>query len=252
MADTSSLLQIFAVVSLVGILVSFLIRVSIQALVLRYFTKKYDLPQNYGKAWVAILIPALVVALISIPLAFLEVPSFLLVIIWFLFFPILILSVKLIYKTETGISTAISLKFFLVILILVVAVAGIQTLLGATANPLSSNVPQEVCTSDCEFSVSLKDYQEGPLIVRAYNIPTGKFQEKENYIIEEKTFAESEFNNMKAGWKDVNGNERIYGKLEANGCNWMGISRGSPTTGGVSCKESSKSFLYNLQKILVG
>jgi hypothetical protein len=175
MADMNSFLQIFAVVSLVGIFVSFLIRVSIQALVLRYFTKKYDLPQNYGKAWFAILIPALVVTLISIPLALLEVPSFLLVIIWFLFFPILILSVKLIYKTETGISTAISLKFFLVILILVVAVAGIQTLLGAVANPLKSDVPQSVCSADCGFAYRTDmGVAVDSLIITGYNIPSGK------------------------------------------------------------------------------
>ncbi len=252
MADINSFLQIFAVVSIVGIFVSFLIRVSIQALILRIFTKKYQLPQNYGKAWLAILIPSLVVSLIAIPLALLELPSFLLVIIWLLFFPILIFSVKLVYKTETRISTAISFKFFLVIFILVIAVAGVQTIIGGVSNPLESNVPQEVCTLDCEFAYSLNDYQEGPLIVRGYNIPAGKFQEREDYIIGEKTFSESEFESMKAGWKDVNGKDRIYGKLDVKGCNWMGISRGSPTTGGVSCRESSKSFFTNLQKILVG
>ena len=249
MADTSSLLQIFAVVSLVGILVSFLIRVSIQALVLRYFTKKYDLPQNYGKAWVAILIPALVVALISIPLAFLEVPSFLLVIIWLLFFPILILSVKLIYKTETGISTAISLKFFLVILILVVAVAGIQTIMGAVANPLKSDVPQSVCSADCEFAYRTDmGVAVDSLTITGYNIPSGKYQERENYIVAKETFSKSELDKMERG---VRG--KIIGKLDATGCNYMEYSR--EETGGGSggkCEGSSSNFFSNLQKILVG
>lgn len=248
----SSFLQGFVAVAIVGAFVAFLIRVSVLALILRIFTKKYKLRQNYGKAWLAILIPSVVVSLLAIPLVLAELPSFLIIIVWFLFFPILIFSVKLVYKTRTGVSAKISFKFFLVILVLLIAVAGIQTLIGGVSNPLKSNVPQAVCTLDCEFAYSLKDYQEGPLIVRGYNIPAGKFQEKEGYIIGEKNYSETEFNNMKAGWKDVNGDDRVYGKLNVTGCNWMGISRGSPTTGGVSCQRSSKNFLTNLQKILVG
>jgi len=256
MADTSSLLQIFAVVSLVGIFVSFLIRVSIQALIFRYFTKKYDLPQNYGKAWLAILIPSLIVTLIALPLAFIGLPDFLAILIWILFFPLLIFSTKLVYKTETRISTAISLKYFILILVLVIAFAGVQSILGATANPLSSNVPQSVCTMDCEFAYSLGDdtglIGSGSLTVKGYDVPNGKFQEKDNYVVAEKTFSVSELNSLKTGKRDVNNDERIQGKLNANGCTYMEFSRESGGTGGGACKESSKSFFTNLKKILIG
>ena len=256
MADMSSMLQLFAVVSIIGIFVGLLIRVSIQALILRYFTKKYDLSQYYGKAWLAILIPSLVVTLIALPLAFIGLPDYLAILIWFLFFPMLIFSVKLVYKTETGISTAISLKFFLVILILVIAFAGVLTILGAVANPLSSNVPQSVCTMDCEFAYSLGDDSgkvgSGSLTVKGYEIPAGKYQEKDNYVIEEKTFSVSELNSLKTGKRDVNNDERIQGKLNANSCTYMDFSRESGGTSGGACKESSKSFFTNLKKILVG
>jgi hypothetical protein len=256
MADMNSFLQIFAVVSLVGILVSFLIRVSIQALILRYFTKKYELPQKYGMAWLAILIPSLIVSLIALPLVFIGFLDFLAIIIWLLFFPLLIFSVKLVYKTETGISTAISSKFFLVILILVVVIAGVQTILGIITNPLKSNVPQPICTTDCEFAYSLGDnfgkVGSGSLTVKGYNIPAGKYQEKDNYVIAEKIFSVSKLNSLKTGKRDVNNNERIQGKLNANSCTYMDFSRESSRTSGRACKRSSKNFFTNLKKILVG
>ena len=248
MVDINSFLQIFATISIIGIFVSFLIRVSIQALILRIFTKKYQLPQNYGKAWLVILIPSLIVALIVLPLAFIGLPDFLAILIWLLFFPILIFSIKLVYKTETKISTAISLKYFILILVLVIVFAGIQTLLGATANPLDSNVPQSVCTLDCEFAYRTDGYPVESLTVTGYNIPTGKYQEKENYIIAKKTFSKNEIDNMERGV-----NEKIIGKLDAKSCSFMEFSK--EETGGGSggqCKGSSKSFFTNLKKILVG
>jgi hypothetical protein len=256
MAEIDSFLQIFAIISIIGIFVSFIIRVSIQALILKFFTKKYPIPQRYGKAWLAILIPSLVVSLMAITLALIKAPDFVMAIIWILFFPILIFSIKLVYKTDTGTSTSISFKYFLLILVLVLVFSGVMTLLGGIANPLDSNVPQSVCTMDCEFAYSLGDdtglIGSESLTVRGYDIPAGKYQEKENYIISEKTFSQSELNALKTGKKDVNNDYRIQGKLNANGCTYMDFSRESGGSSGGACKESSKSFFTNLKRIVVG
>ena len=54
------------------------------------------------------------------------------------------------------------------------------------------------------------------------------------------------------GKREVNNDERIQGKLNANSCTYMDFSRESGGTSGGACKESSKSFFTNLKKILVG
>lgn len=122
MIEANSFLQIFTVVSIIGIFISFIVRVSIQALILRYFTKKYELPHAYDKAWLAILVPSLVVIFLAFPLALIDLPNFLLIVLWLLFLPALILSVKFAYKTKARVSTAISLKFFLVIFAIAVMI----------------------------------------------------------------------------------------------------------------------------------
>ena len=245
MADINSSLQIFAVISLVGIFVSFIIRVSIQALILRIFTKKYQLPQNYGKAWLTILIPSLVVSLLAIPLVLFGVPDFVLAIIWILFFPILIFSMKWIYKTDMKVSSSISIKYFLVILVLVIIASGLMTVLGGVSNPTKSDVPQSTCSMDCEFAVRTDmGVSFNSLTVKGYNIPSGKFQEKANYIISQQTF--TDLNNMERGV-----NNKIVGKLNANNCNYMEFTKDTGGTEGESCKGSSKSFFTNFKNILI-
>jgi len=253
MVGIGSTLQVFTVLSIVFVVVVFIVRVSIQALILRLFTKKYNLSQKYKKAWMAIFIPALIISLLAVPISLAGLPDFLLIILYLLFFPILIFSVKFMYKIDSKTSALISLKFFLLVAIIIVIFSGVQTIVGGTdSSSLESNVPQSVCTADCEFAYSLKGGSSKSLIVVGYNIPIGDYPNKENYIIIEKTFSENELNLMDTGKKDVNGRMRIQGKLESNNCNYMEFSRGE-TTGsqGGQCEESSKNFLTNLKNSLI-
>lgn len=244
MADTSSFLQVFAVVGLIGIFFSFIIRVSIQALILRYFTKRYELPQEYGKAWLAVLIPSLIITLLVMPVILVELPSFLLIILWLLFFPILILSVKSVYKTEMRVSAAISLKLFLVLLVAVTVIAGSQTLMAIVFDPIEKDVPQSICNVDCEYAHRTADLitEVTNFTITGYNIPSRKYNEKEKYIIAEKYFDEDEVKNMRRG---VNG--KIIAKLDAHNCNYMDHAGYS----GGACQGYSKNIFINFVNILV-
>lgn len=254
MVDVSSTLQVFTILSIVFVVVVFIVRVSIQALILRLFTKKYNLPQKYGKAWMAIFIPSLIISLLAIPISLAGLPDFLLIILYLFFFPILIFSVKFMYKIDSKTSAAISLKFFLLVVTILVIFSGVQTIIGGTdSSSLESNVPQSVCTADCEFAYSLRGGSSKSLIVVGYNIPVGKYQDRENYVIIEKTFSENEINLMDTGKKDVNGRMRIQGKLESDNCNYMEFSRGETigSEGGQCEGSSSKNFLTNLKNSLI-
>jgi len=173
------------------------------------------------------------------------VPDFVLAIIWILFFPILIFSVKWIYKTDMKVSSSISIKYFLVILVLVIIASGLMTVLGGVSNPIKSEVPQSTCSMDCEFAVRTDmGVSFNSLTVKGYNIPSGKFQEKANYIISQQTF--SDLNNMERGV-----NNKIIGKLNAKNCNYMEFVKDTGGTEGGTCEGSSKSFFSNFKNILI-
>jgi len=243
MADMNSFFQTLTAISIMGVFLSFVIRVSIQALVLRFFTKKHGLTQGYGKAWLAILIPTLIITLLAMLIS--STSIFFLCFLWLLFFPLLIFSVKYVYKSDINISTVISLKLFLVILALVIAIAGIQTIIGTASNPLDARVPQSICTINCEFAVRTDmGFSFNSLAVKGYNIPEGKYQEKINYIISQQTF--TDLNKMERGM-----NDKILGKLNANNCNYMEFVKDSDGIEGIKCESSSRSFFANLKNILV-
>lgn len=252
MVDVNSALQIFTGLSIVFVVVVFIVRVSIQALILRFFTKKYNLPQRYGKAWMTIFIPTLIISLLAIPISLAGLPDFLLIILYLFFFPILIFSVKFMYKIDSRTSALISLKFFLLVVTILVIFSGIQTIIGGTgSSPIESNVPQSVCTADCEFAYSLRSDNSKSLTVIGYDIPEGKYQDRENHIIIKKTFNENEINLMNTGKKDVNGRTRIQGKLESNNCNFMEFSEETSGSEGGQCEGSSKNFLTNLKNLII-
>jgi len=246
MADMGSLLQTFAIFTLISVIVSFVVRISILALILKSFTKKYNISQKYGRAWLAILIPSLIISFLSIPFILAGFQPFSLVISWILFFPILIFSIRFIYKIDLKISTTISLKFFLLILGVVIVFTGVLTLVGTAGSTLERSVPQSVCTTDCEFAyrTDMGGTIES-LIVTGYNIPAGRYQEKENYVLIEKTFIKNELDNMERGV-----NDKILGSLDENNCNFMEFSRGEGETG-IQCSKTSKGFFTNMKNILI-
>jgi len=258
MADISSSLQSsFLIFSLISVIVYFLIRVSIQAEILRYFTKKYQLSPSYGKAWLTILIPSIIISLISIPLVLLGLPSFLTIVLWLVFFPILILSINLIYKTSTQISAKVSLKIFMLSIILILLVAGLQTLREGINDPLDSRMSAGPgCTTDCEFRYPLgsdinsahdgvRDVSEGdtPLIIKGYD---------SSELIVEKTFSLGDLNLLKTGETDGIGFKLVEGKLDSTGCRAMEFTRIDGGSSKNPCNEPKKGFIHHVKKVLIG
>ncbi len=257
MVSMDSFLQLLVIGGIIGIIIGFIVRVFIQALIFRVFIKKYDLPQDYWKAWMAVFIPSLVVSLIGLPIIFSELPEFLLVIIYLLFFPILIFSINIVYKTNTNISAKISFKYFLLILIIAVIGAGIMTIFGNLNDPLKENVPQPVCTSDCDFAYSLRNNYEGTLTVFGlrsmsnYGIDEEPTQDQ---IIRKEQFSSQQINQLISDIYDGNGDQRIIGKLNAKGCRYMFFSKSIMESGARigDCEiVNKKNFFENLKRIII-
>jgi len=248
MTYTGPPLQTFAIMNIIGFIAYRIIGILILALILRFFTRKYNLSYQYRKAFIAILIPSLIVLLFSFITAFAGLRNlFPSIIIWLLFFVILIFSVRFIYNTDSKIAAGISFKFFLFFIVLLVVLIGLQTIIGLASKPLEANVPQSVCTLDCEFAFRTDmGYDIETLTVTGYDVPKGKYQEREDFVVAQKTFSETELNSMERGIRG-----KIIGKLDGNNCNYMEFVQGTGGSTSASCKGPSKNFFVNLKNFFV-
>lgn len=251
MSDVQSFLDTFLVAGIALSIVSFVIGVFIKSMILRYFVRKQDLPDDNKRAFIAVLIPSLVFLALSLLVFFIKLPDIILIIGWVISFIVLAFSVMVVYQTSLKISSIISLKIFLIVFVIVILGAGIQTIVGSFDKTLDKIVPQAVCTTDCAFAYSLTNLENGPLTVKGYNVPSGKYEGRADYLLFSKTFNVEELNTMKTGKLDMNGNEVINGQLDANNCNYFDFSREGSGEGGGICKKTSKNFFTNLKNILV-
>lgn len=137
--QVNQIMQSLLIFIIIGAILGFFIRTGIQAIFFRMFTKKYNLPQGYWKAFLAVFFPALILNLLALPIILMKWGDGVLLFTWVLLFPLLIVSTKLVYKTETRIATFVALKYFALIIVLLLAATTLVTILGIT--PSSSQEP---------------------------------------------------------------------------------------------------------------
>ena len=101
---------------------------------------------------------------------------------------------------------------------------------------LESDVPQEVCTSSCEFAYPVEYagiHMGNTLTVRAYNVPDGQWNNKKDFVLIEKTFGEDEISQMET--ISTKYGDKLKGRLQATGCTFMEFSSGEGSGGGTKC-----------------
>lgn len=233
----SNLTTTITFVAIIGIVIITLIRTVVFSLILEHFLKKESISEGFGKAFITLFIPIVTLIILSLPELLWKFPTFLSIILNLLFFPVLFLSVIYTYSIEKNIALKITLKFFAVMAIIWLVFFGLGML---NSLKLNSDTVNTMCTSKCEFAYSLSNADSGligsgSLTVIGYDIPAGKYKEKENYIISQKTYSVEELEAMKIGIIDTNGADRIRGSLGEEGCNYMDLTRESGGTRGSSC-----------------
>ena len=235
MVDLSSFVPIILIVGIMGVIFRVLIGVSILAEIFRYIGKKKGFETSYGKAWLVILIPYLIISLLSILISL--IGSEIVLTIWkfvsfFIFIGILTLSMKLIYKEYSDYN--VWKTFSIVYAIILIILFGLSYFLSSNAlyNPLEANVPQMVCTKNCGFAYSPRNNE--PIIVGGYKEYPGK--DRALPPVFEETFDMADIEGMKTGKIDTNGRERIIGELDGDDCVYIYITSESGGTTGSSCR----------------
>jgi len=122
------IIPMLKILAIIGAIVAVLIQVFIQALILRYFIKKKGMDKGYWRAWISVLFPSIIIGIIVFITAYFGLPDFLIIIFWLLYFIILIFFVKLFYKTDYKSAFIVSLELFIVLVIILIVLAGLQTI----------------------------------------------------------------------------------------------------------------------------